>query len=164
MFKVTKDSLYTREKELKRVKRIEKPQTSPQTIKKKYKKYSNRPIQTTTRCTADPSGHPMIKVVLWPLSSNASGRSTCPDLPGHAGLHRCTHDWNAGRNLDRRASAGLHPWPGWQTEHILHDVGIPIVKIDRGGPVTYHGPGRLESICLNATEVLKVDEVLLWWD
>jgi lipoyl(octanoyl) transferase len=25
-------------------------------------------------------------------------------------------------------------------EHILEDVGIPIVKIDRGGQVTYHGP------------------------
>ena len=28
-------------------------------------------------------------------------------------------------------------------EHILHDVGIPIVKIDRGGQVTYHGPGQV---------------------
>lgn len=28
-------------------------------------------------------------------------------------------------------------------EHILRDVGIPLVKIDRGGQVTYHGPGQL---------------------
>lgn len=28
-------------------------------------------------------------------------------------------------------------------EHILKDVGIPIVKIDRGGQVTYHGPGQV---------------------
>ena len=28
-------------------------------------------------------------------------------------------------------------------EHILHDIGIPIVKIDRGGQVTYHGPGQV---------------------
>jgi lipoyl(octanoyl) transferase len=28
-------------------------------------------------------------------------------------------------------------------EHILRDVGIPIVKIDRGGQVTYHGPGQV---------------------
>jgi len=28
-------------------------------------------------------------------------------------------------------------------EHILQDVGIPVVKIDRGGQVTYHGPGQV---------------------
>jgi lipoyl(octanoyl) transferase len=30
-----------------------------------------------------------------------------------------------------------------KAEHVLHDVGIPVVKIDRGGQVTYHGPGQL---------------------
>lgn len=28
-------------------------------------------------------------------------------------------------------------------EHVLRDVGIPIVAIDRGGQVTYHGPGQV---------------------
>lgn len=28
-------------------------------------------------------------------------------------------------------------------EHLLRDVGIPIVPIDRGGQVTYHGPGQV---------------------
>jgi lipoyl(octanoyl) transferase len=28
-------------------------------------------------------------------------------------------------------------------EHLLRDVGIPLVKIDRGGQITYHGPGQL---------------------
>jgi lipoyl(octanoyl) transferase len=27
-------------------------------------------------------------------------------------------------------------------EHILADIGVPVVKIDRGGQVTYHGPGQ----------------------
>lgn len=27
-------------------------------------------------------------------------------------------------------------------EHLLRDVGIPTVQIDRGGQVTYHGPGQ----------------------
>jgi lipoyl(octanoyl) transferase len=28
-------------------------------------------------------------------------------------------------------------------EHVLADVGIPVVAIDRGGQVTYHGPGQV---------------------
>ncbi len=30
-----------------------------------------------------------------------------------------------------------------KTEHILEKNGIPVVNIDRGGQVTYHGPGQL---------------------
>ncbi len=30
-----------------------------------------------------------------------------------------------------------------KAEHVLMDVGIPIVQIDRGGQVTYHGPGQV---------------------
>jgi lipoyl(octanoyl) transferase len=28
-------------------------------------------------------------------------------------------------------------------EHVLADVGIPVIAIDRGGQVTYHGPGQV---------------------
>lgn len=28
-------------------------------------------------------------------------------------------------------------------EHLLRDNGIPTIKVDRGGQVTYHGPGQL---------------------
>lgn len=28
-------------------------------------------------------------------------------------------------------------------EHLLQDEGIPLVRIDRGGQITYHGPGQL---------------------
>jgi lipoyl(octanoyl) transferase len=28
-------------------------------------------------------------------------------------------------------------------EHLLRNIGIPVVKIDRGGQITYHGPGQL---------------------
>ena len=30
-----------------------------------------------------------------------------------------------------------------KVEHLLRDVGVPVVKIDRGGQITYHGPGQL---------------------
>ncbi|HET9763154.1 MAG TPA: lipoyl(octanoyl) transferase LipB [Casimicrobiaceae bacterium] len=28
-------------------------------------------------------------------------------------------------------------------EHVLRESGIPVLKLDRGGQVTYHGPGQL---------------------
>jgi lipoyl(octanoyl) transferase len=33
-------------------------------------------------------------------------------------------------------------------EHILNSAEIPVVQIDRGGQVTYHGPGQLVVYCL----------------
>ena len=33
-------------------------------------------------------------------------------------------------------------------EHLLRDVGIPVVKIDRGGQITYHGPGQVVAYLL----------------
>ncbi len=41
-------------------------------------------------------------------------------------------------------------------EHILKDVGIPIVKIDRGGQVTYHGPGQVVIYLLLDLPRLKI--------
>src|SRR6476661_8715786 len=33
-------------------------------------------------------------------------------------------------------------------EHVLRDNGIPVVKVDRGGQVTYHGPGQVVAYLL----------------
>ena len=36
-----------------------------------------------------------------------------------------------------------------KAEHLLRaDTGIPLVKIDRGGQITYHGPGQLVAYVL----------------
>ena len=41
-------------------------------------------------------------------------------------------------------------------EHVLQDIGIPIVKIDRGGQVTYHGPGQVVIYLLLDLSRLKI--------
>ena len=33
-------------------------------------------------------------------------------------------------------------------EHLLHNTNIPVVKIDRGGQITYHGPGQIVAYLL----------------
>jgi lipoyl(octanoyl) transferase len=33
-------------------------------------------------------------------------------------------------------------------EHLLHDTGVPLIRIDRGGQITYHGPGQLVAYLL----------------
>ena len=33
-------------------------------------------------------------------------------------------------------------------EHLLHHTAIPVVKIDRGGQITYHGPGQIVAYLL----------------
>jgi lipoyl(octanoyl) transferase len=33
-------------------------------------------------------------------------------------------------------------------EHLLHSTSIPVIKIDRGGQITYHGPGQIVAYVL----------------
>ena len=33
-------------------------------------------------------------------------------------------------------------------EHLLHHTDIPVVQSDRGGQITYHGPGQLIAYLL----------------
>ena len=41
--------------------------------------------------------------------------------------------------------------------HVLHPADIPVLKIDRGGQVTYHGPGQLVAYTLLNLTRLKLD-------
>ncbi len=41
-------------------------------------------------------------------------------------------------------------------EHVLRDIGIPLVRIDRGGQVTYHGPGQVVIYLLLDLPRLKI--------
>lgn len=33
-------------------------------------------------------------------------------------------------------------------EHLLRDIGVPVIETDRGGQITYHGPGQLVGYLL----------------
>ena len=51
---------------------------------------------------------------------------------------------------------------GATLEHLLQETSIPVVRADRGGQVTYHGPGQLVAYLLLdfASRNLKVRELV----
>lgn len=42
-------------------------------------------------------------------------------------------------------------------EHLLKSTNIPVVKIDRGGQITYHGPGQIVAYLLLDLRRLKIN-------
>jgi len=63
--------------------------------------------------------------------------------------------FTAGRTKDTRDEIWLVQHPPVYTqglagkpEHLLHSTSIPVVKIDRGGQITYHGPGQIVAYLL----------------
>lgn len=68
---------------------------------------------------------------------------------------RAMQDFTAARNADTPDELWLCRHPpvftqglAGKPEHLLRDIGIPVVKIDRGGQITYHGPGQLVAYLL----------------
>jgi lipoyl(octanoyl) transferase len=68
----------------------------------------------------------------------------------YAPTYAAMQAFNAGRGADTADELWLCEHPpvftqglAGKPEHLLRDVGIPVVKIDRGGQITYHGPGQL---------------------
>lgn len=63
---------------------------------------------------------------------------------------RAMQDFTARRTADAPDELWLCEHPpvftlglAGRPEHLLEDIGIPVVKIDRGGQITYHGPGQV---------------------
>ena len=48
-------------------------------------------------------------------------------------------------------------------EHVLNPGKIPIVQSDRGGQVTYHGPGQVGGLPVAGSEPLGTGRALPWW-
>ncbi len=68
---------------------------------------------------------------------------------------RDMREFTAARAADTRDEIWLTEHPPVYTlglagrrEHLLRDNGIPAIKVDRGGQVTYHGPGQLVAYLL----------------
>ena len=63
---------------------------------------------------------------------------------------RAMIDFSAARNADTADELWLCEHPpvftlgqAGKPEHVLADIGVPLVQSDRGGQVTYHGPGQV---------------------
>jgi lipoyl(octanoyl) transferase len=68
---------------------------------------------------------------------------------------RAMQDFNAGRTESTPDEIWFCEHPpvftlglAGKPEHLLRDIGIPVVKIDRGGQITYHGPGQIVAYLL----------------
>jgi lipoyl(octanoyl) transferase len=68
---------------------------------------------------------------------------------------RAMQDFTARRSADTPDELWLCEHPpvftlglAGKPEHLLRDIGVPVVKIDRGGQITYHGPGQVVAYLL----------------
>lgn len=82
-------------------------------------------------------------------------------IPRYLGMQDYLPIWNAMREFTDQRTTDTndeiwlleHPpvytlGQNGKEEHILHATDIPIIHVDRGGQVTYHGPGQLVGYVL----------------
>ena len=67
----------------------------------------------------------------------------------YAPTWRAMQDFTAARGPDTGDELWLVEHPpvftlgqAGRREHLLRDIGVPVLQVDRGGQVTYHGPGQ----------------------
>jgi lipoyl(octanoyl) transferase len=72
--------------------------------------------------------------------------------------------FTAQRTLDTKDEIWLLQHPATFTqgqagkpEHLINANGIPVIKIDRGGQITYHGPGQIVAYLLLDLRRLKIN-------
>ena len=90
-----------------------------------------------------------------------AGRATAPVCVRELGMADFVQTWDAMQAFTAARDAATHD-EIWLTEHapiytlglagrrehLLRGNGIPTLKVDRGGQVTYHGPGQLVAYTL----------------
>jgi len=88
-----------------------------------------------------------------PSASHVDAAGTRVRALGLSDYESCWHamqDFTAARTAETPDEIWLTEHPPVYTlglagrrEHLLRDNGIPVIKVDRGGQVTFHGPGQL---------------------
>lgn len=90
-------------------------------------------------------------------------------LAGYAPTLRAMREFTQSRGVETEDELWLLEHPpvftlgqAGQPEHLLRDIGIAVVKTDRGGQITYHGPGQVVAYLLLdlARRQLKVRELV----
>ena len=76
-------------------------------------------------------------------------------MVGYLPTWEAMRDFTARRNAETPDELWLVQHPPVYTlglagkpEHLLRETGIPLVKTDRGGQITYHGPGQIVAYVL----------------
>jgi len=101
--------------------------------------------------------------------TNISVESTRPIIFRHLGLKDYEQVWHSMQAYtdNRNADSNDEIWfvehtpvftqgQAGKEEHMLFAGDIPVVKVDRGGQVTYHGPGQLVAYFLIDIKRLKI--------
>lgn len=83
-------------------------------------------------------------------------------MAGYEPTWRAMQAFNRARTAETRDEIWLLEHPpvftlglAGKPEHVLNPGDIPVVKIDRGGQVTYHGPGQL--VCYLMLDLHRLD-------
>jgi len=71
----------------------------------------------------------------WDIQRETHRKRVCDDIPDTLILVEHPHVYTLGKNADAKHLIA--------SENYLKNKGIDVVNVDRGGDITYHGPGQL---------------------